>query len=67
MIEDVKSFIDNCAACFFTKKSKNINLKTKVIITKGNLERLVADGWQLDEDLKSIMGYNWVIDMVEFF
>ena len=34
------------------KKGKEIKVNPKVIITKGPLERVVADGWELDEDLK---------------
>lgn len=31
------------------------------------MERVVADGWELDEDLKKITGYNWVIDLIDHF
>ena len=41
--------------------------KNKAIITKGPLDRLVADGWMLDNDLKSITGFNWVIDLIDHF
>lgn len=54
MVEDIKDFIDNCAKCIMSKKRKNINPKVKFIITKGLLERVVADGWELDEDLKKL-------------
>lgn len=36
-------------------------------MTKGPLERVVADGWELDEYLKKITGYNWVIDLIDHF
>ena len=45
--EDVKDYIDNCPQCIMTKKGNVIKPKAKVIITKGPLERLVADGWDL--------------------
>ena len=50
-----------------TKAGKNINVKTKTIISKGPLERVVVDGWELDNQLKEITGYSWVIDMVDHF
>jgi len=49
------------------KKGTVIKPKSKVIITKGPLERLVADGWELDEELKTITGFNWVIDLIDHF
>ena len=49
------------------KKGKNINPKVKFIITKGSLERAVADGWELDENLKKITGFNWVVDILDHF
>ena len=50
---------------YLSKKRKKINQKTKVIVTKGPLERVVVDGWQLDNDVKNITGYTWVIDMID--
>ena len=44
-----------------------IKPKSKVNITKGPLERLVVNGWELDEELKAITGFNWVIDLVDYF
>jgi len=65
--EDVKEYIDNCPQCIMTKKGIMIKPKSKVIITKGPLERLVVNGWELDEELKAITGFNWVIDLVDYF
>ena len=64
---DIKEFIDNCPQCIMAKKSNIIKQKNKVIITKGPLERIVADGWMLDNDLKSITGFSWVIDLIDHF
>ena len=50
-----------------TKKGITIKPKSKVIITKGPLERLVLDGQELDEELKAITGFNWVIDLIDHF
>ena len=49
------------------KKGNIIKQKNKVIITKGPLERIVADGWMLENDLKSIAGFSWVIDLIDHF
>ena len=65
--EDVKEYIDNCPQCIMAKKGIKIKPKAKVIITKGPLERIVVDGWELDEELKSITGFNWVIDLIDHF
>ena len=66
-MEDVKSFINNCVKCLQIKNGKEIKVNPKVIITKGPLERAVADGWESDEDLKKITGYNWIIDLTNHF
>ena len=50
-----------------TKKGITKKPKSKVIITKGPLERLVVDGWELDEELKAITGFNWFIDFIDHF
>ena len=50
-----------------TKKGNAIKPKTKVIITKGPLERLILDRWELDEKLKVITGFNRVIDLIDHF
>ena len=65
--EYVKEYIDNCPHCIMAKKGNIIKPKAKVIITKGPLERVVADGWELDEKLKTIIGFNWVIDLIDHF
>ena len=49
------------------KTGNAIKPKAKVIITKGPLERLVADRWELDEELKTITGFNWIIDLIDHF
>ena len=48
-------------------KRKKININLKTIITKGPLESIVIDGWELDQELKNITGFNWVIDLIEHF
>ena len=67
IISDVKSFINNCASCIYSKKGKTIKTKNIIILTKGPLERIIADGWELDEDLKTITGFSWVIDIIDHF
>ena len=67
LMEDVKSFINNCVKCLQIINGKEIKVNPKVIITKGPLERVVADGWELDQDLKKITGYSWVIDLIDHF
>ena len=42
--EDVKEYIDNCPQRIMTKKGITIKPKSKVIITKGPLERLMLAG-----------------------
>ena len=49
------------------KKGNIIKPKNKVLITKGPLERIVADGWMLDNDLKIITGFSWVIYLIDHF
>ena len=46
---------------------EKINPKTKVIITRGPLERWVIDCWKLDQNLKEISRYTFVIDMIDHF
>ena len=64
---DVKEFIDNCKECILAKKGKCIKPKDKIIITKGPLDRVVADGWELDVEIKSLTGFSWVIDIIDHF
>ena len=65
--EDAKDYIDSCPQCIMAKKGTLIKPKAKDIITKGPLERLVADRWELDEKLKTIPGFNWIIDLIDHF
>ena len=58
MIEDIKEFINNCSKCIMAKNGKFIKPKTKMIIAKGHLERIVIDWWELDIDIKNITHYN---------
>jgi hypothetical protein len=67
MNADVKDFIDNCPQCILAKKGKSIKPKDKIIITKGPLDRVVAYGWELDDELKSLTGFNWVMDIIDHF
>ena len=67
MNEDVKAYIKDCPKCIMVKAGKNIVNKPKVIVSKGPLERVVIDGWELDEDLKEVTTYTWVIDMIDHF
>ena len=56
--EDVKYFIENCSKYIINKHGKKINIPNKSIITKGPLESVVADGWQLDDELKNITDFH---------
>ena len=67
MIEDIKEFINKCSKCIIPKNGKSIKPKSKIIIAKGPLERIVIDGWELDIDIKNIAPYKWVIDIVDHF
>ena len=67
MIEDIKEFINKCSKCIIPKNGKFIKPKSKIIIAKGPLERIVIDGWELDIDIKNIAPYKWVIDIVDHF
>ena len=67
MNEDVKAYIKDCPKCIMVKAGKNIVNKPKVIVSRGPLERVVIDGWELDEDLKEVTTYTWVIDMIDHF
>ena len=64
---DKKAYINDCPKCIMVKAGKNIINKPKVIISKGPLERVVIDGWELDDDLKEMTTYTRVIDMIEHF
>ena len=44
-----------------------MNAISKKIISKVSLERVVIDEWELDNKLKEITGYSWVIDMIDHF
>ena len=67
MLEDIKEFINNSSKCIMSKNGKFIKTKSKMIIAKDPLERIVIDGWELDIDIKNITHYNWVIDIVDHF
>ena len=67
MNEDVKAYIKNCPKFIMVKTGKKIVNKPKVIISKGLLKREVIDGCELDEDLKEVTIYTWVIDMIDHF
>jgi len=66
-ISDIKEYISNCPKCIKAKAGKKINNKIKIILPKGPLERVLIDGWELDDNLKEITGYTWVIDMIDHF
>ena len=57
MNEDIKAYINDCPKCIMVKAGKKIINKPKVIISKGPLERVVIDGWELDDDLKETTNY----------
>ena len=42
------------------KSGEKINIKTKVILTKGLKERFVIDGFQLDEITIALTGYSYI-------
>jgi len=66
-ISDIKEYISNCHIYIKAKAGKKINNKIKIILPKGPLERVLIDGWEVDDNLKEITGYTWVIDMIDHF
>ena len=67
MIEDIKNYISECPTCIMNKAGKKIQVKPNIILSKGPLERVVIDGWELDDRLKEITGYTWVVDIIDHF
>jgi hypothetical protein len=51
IIKDIKEFINNFSKCIMAKNGKFIKPKSKMIIAKGPLERIMIDGWELDIDI----------------
>lgn len=68
MLGDVLSYIKyDCIQCINQNSGERIDVKTKIIITKGPKERYIVDGFQLDPMTAEITGFSYVIEIIDHF
>ena len=68
MLGDVLSYIKyDCIQCINQNSGERIDVKTKIIITKGPKERYIIDGFQLDPMTAEITGFSYVIEIIDHF
>ena len=52
---------------YMFEANKKFNFCPKNILTKGEKERNVSDGWKLHPELCEKTGYSWVLDIIDYF
>lgn len=52
MYLDCKKYVENCRICLIDRGGIKIKPKSKQIFPNGPLDRIVADTWELPENLK---------------
>ena len=64
MINDILDYIKyECIECINRISREKLNAKIKIITTKGPKERYIINGFQLDEKIKFISGFSYVIEI----
>ena len=67
MLGDILAFIKyDCTQCINQKSGEKIDLKSRIIITKGTKERFIVDGFQFDP-ISAATGFSYVIEIIEHF
>ena len=67
MNNDIGNIIKSCKNCNKPHKFKSLKKKIKIIIDNGPHFRYVADIWHLNQDIKNITEYNYVLDIIDHF
>lgn len=53
--------------CIHQKPGINIKPSPTPIILKGQRERYLVDGWKLHNELVTLTGFTWVLDIIDLF
>ena len=67
MNNDVANTIKLCKFCDKPNKFKSLPKKNKIILDNGPHYRYVADIWYLNQDIRDITDYNYVLDIIDHF
>ena len=67
MNNDVANTIKLCKFCDKPNKFKSLTKKIKIILDNGPHYRYVADLWYLNQDIRDITDYNYVLDIIDHF
>ena len=67
MNNDVANTIKLCKFCDKPHKFKSLTKKIKIILDNGLHYRYVADLWYLNQDIRDIIDYNYVLDIIVHF
>ena len=67
MNKDVDNTIKLCKFCDKPNKFKSLTKKIKIILDNGPHYRYVADLWYLNQDIRDITDYNYVLDIIDHF
>lgn len=64
MIKDVLDYIKyKCKECINMKSGEKLDIKSKVLITKGPKIRFIIEGFQLDDITKESTVYSYIIEI----
>ena len=64
---DCLYYIKQCPLCIRQKAGINIKPSLTPIWPKCQRERYVEDGWKLPNELGTLSGYTWVLDIIDHF
>ena len=64
---DCLNYIKKCPICIREKSGIIIKPKPGTILTKRPKERYVVDGCKIHNSLAVIVGYSWIIDIIDYF
>ena len=67
MNKDIGNIIKSCKFCNKPKKFKPMKKKIKIVLDNGPHYRYVADLWYLNQELKDVTDYNYVLDIIAHF
>ena len=64
---DCLNYFKHCPVCIRQKAGINIKPSPTPIIPKGPRERYVINCWKLHNELATLSGYTWILDIIDHF